>query len=323
MNFDVLYDQRWLKGSLPLEAYVLHEDLAVTLYYLRETHGQSMSADNILNQLIPETRCYRIGGKPSTPSNPDLIRPKYSDRALQYMYPGNLWIKPKLSPESYEFGYNGFVAAHDDLNNALTDQSVNVYRWRQGRPELDHVFDAIKNTPEGKEFMKHMLILGAHYNPADIPDAFAALMLRWEQRLHELFSNIVWVDNLALHIHHEICMALELPRSCLDGRWNLMIHIASDDLQARFRDLISQVTQDLNVDVQELRQQRLKVIRGSVNTWFINTSIRRILDKCSITHGQQSIEAYKTLYTHHMTQMLLHLLEDTIKQQLQDHNKHT
>lgn len=315
MNYDALYEQRYLDGSIDIEPYVLYEDELVILYHLRKSQN-SMVSDNILNQLVPESRCYRIGGKPSVTGNPDLIRPKYVDRGIQYMYPATIWIKPKHTPESYEFGYNGYAAAHDDLNNALTDQSVNVYRWRQERPELDHLFDAIKCHPAGREFMKHMLILGAHYHPDQVPEAFDTLMSAWEQRLHELFENTIWVDNLTLQIHHEICMALGLPRTCRDGRWNLMIHLTSDDLRGCYKNLISQVKQDLTVDLQELRQQRHLAIRASVNHWFSTTTTNRILDKCSVTHGESSIKAYKILYTHHVTQMLLHLLEDMLKLQV-------
>jgi hypothetical protein len=292
----------------------------VTVYFSRKG-DQLFSADNILNQIMPDWRCYRYGGKVSVKGIPDLIRPKYTDQGMRYMLDACMFIKPKHSIETYEFGWNGFEQAHDDLNNAYTDQSVNIYQWRQERPELSYLFNLLKNKPECKQFMDKILVLGAHVPATDIHSAYDKMIQLWRQRMSAAFGNRVWTYNLGLRIHHEICMALELPRSTTSGKWNLMIHLIGDDLKLKHQDLLSSIEDHLSLDVQELRTARHRAIQQGVNAWFDSNMINRILTKCETLHGESAMTMYKKLYKHHVTQVMLHAMEQSIYQTIKEYEK--
>ena len=320
MNYDALYEQRWLDGIVGIEVFVLYDDNHMTIYYSRRSESP-LSNNNFLNSVMPEWRCYRYGGKTTEKGIAHLTRPKYTDRAMQYMFDACMFVKPKHSAESYEFGWNGFAAAHDDFNNALTDESVNIYQWRKQRPELQHMFDALKNKSECADFMSKILVLGAHVSSEEINEAYNFMIQHWRQRMEKLFNNLVWTDNLGLRLHHEICLAVELPRTGKDGRWNLMIHMISDELRAKYSSLLDGVENALTLDIQELRTQRHLAIRQSVNAWFETTSINKRINKCETTHGLESMHMYKKLYTHHLSQVMLHAVEHSISETIKTYEK--
>jgi len=58
MNYDALYEQRWTDLDVGIEVFVLHDDDMVTVYFSRES-DQLFSPDNVLNQIVPDWRCYR------------------------------------------------------------------------------------------------------------------------------------------------------------------------------------------------------------------------------------------------------------------------
>jgi hypothetical protein len=320
MNYDALYEQRWLDGAVGIEVFVLYEDQLVTVYYSRESQ-ERFSEDSILNQVMPDWRCYRYGGKITVKGVPDLVRPKYTDAGMQYMFDATMFIKPKHSTESYEFGWNGFEAAHDDFNNAHTDESVNIYQWRQHRPELGYLFDTLKSKPECKQFMRKILVLGAHVPIDQMNTAYEQMIKHWRSRMEKMFENRVWRDNVGLRIHHDICLAVELPRTSTSGRWNLMMNIISDDLQSKLPQLLDAIENNLNIDIQELRTARHHAIRNAVNTWFESTVVNKVLSKCESLHGQESMSMYKTLYRHHVTQVMLHALEHSISETIKQYEE--
>jgi hypothetical protein len=312
MNYDALYEPRVMAGNLPLEAFVVYEDEDLRCYTLRESCGTGMPEEDSFNQLIPANRCYRIGGKKVERGNKNLLIPKYTDRVMQIMYPGCFWIVNKKTAELLDCGGPSFMCSHDDFNNAVDDTPINLHQWRLNNPHLNQSFENISHVPDLQQSWQRFTNLGAHYNPDHMPDAFQKLLHNYQETMHQLFANQFWVGYLALSIHHELCMALELPRSTTDVRWNLMFQIISDDLQTAYVDLIEMVVKVLTVDIQESKHQRLLAVRDAVNTWFADTKINRIASKCAATHGEYSMNTYKKLFCHHMTQMTLHALDNCV-----------
>lgn len=312
MNYDVLYQPRVLAGNLNLEAYVVYEDAHVKCYTLREAVEDISPTTNELHQLIPDHRCYRLGGKKTERGNKHLIIPKHNDRVMQIMYPGSIWIENKKTLEIIDCSYLAFLCSHDDFNEANADKFINFYRYRQENYYLAESIDNISKLPELRNSWQLFTVLGAHFDPAQVPDSYTKVVDNWNYRMQDLFSNQFWVGYLALQVHHEICMALELPRSTSDVRWNLMLQIITDDLQVSYKKLLDMTTANLSVDVQESKHQRLKAVRAAVNNWFGDSKIYRISSKCSTTHGEHKMVMYQTLFCHHMTQMVLHALDTEI-----------
>jgi hypothetical protein len=301
-----LYNDHIASGYKNLTIRQVYEDEHVEVFQLEQSEIHDLDQDNPINQLVPGTRCYRVGGR--TDNNTVARRPKYNDRVLQLCYP-IAWFRPKnpnWDGEIYEMGDKGFISGHGELAEAITNQSISIYQLRKSRPELSVVFDLaeVKNTV-GK-----ITAPGAHIKPALMPEAFAKFLILFADRTGKNLSNEMFDLSFSYAVHSRVCSMLDIPNRMNDDYRNLIPFVLSDEIYRKYQNLLDQLIPALTIETFDLRIERTELVKQITANWLKNTSFHKISHKILADNAV----IYNKLVAYEFAQVIVKEVDETIKE---------
>lgn len=301
-----LYDPNVASGYKNLAIRQVYEDEHVEVFQLEKSVDHDLDHDNPINQLVPGTRCYRVGGR--TDNTTVARRPKYNDRVLQLCYP-IVWIRPKhpqWDGEIYEMGDKGFISGHGEMVEAITNQSLSIYQLRKSRPELSKVF----GLAEVKNTVGKITAPGAHIKPDMMPEAFDKFLILFADRASKNLSNELFDLSFSYAAHSRVCSMLDIPNRMNDDHRNLIPFVLSDEIYRKYQSLLDQLISALTIETFDLRIERTELVKQITSNWLAQTSFHKISHKILANDAV----IYNKLVSYEFSQVIVKEVNDTIKE---------
>ena len=308
-----LYNEDIAGGYKNLAIRQVYECDRYTIFQLEKSEQHELYEDNPINQLVPGTRCYRVGGR--TDNVEIARRPKYSDRLMQVLYPV-AWIHPK-SPhwegEIYEIGHIGFISGHGEMAEATTNQSVSIYHLRKSRPELSDAFE----LKEISTTIEKINAPGAHIRPEQMPDAYSNFLTLLKSTLKTTLKNEMFNLSFTYVTHTRVCDMLQIPKRLQEDYRNIIPFVLADETTRKYESLVDELIKSFTIDLFDLRIERTELIAQVCKAWLETTSFHKISHKILADNAV----IYNKLVSYEFSQIVVKEVEDTIKEIIKQYEK--
>jgi hypothetical protein len=272
--------QQYITNDQYLLATLVHEDNNMTVHVLDTT----TDPEAFENSLLPESRCYRIGGRTDLGSRP---APKYGDRVLRSVYPGAILEpkRPRVENELFEITPMSYYWHGNAFTESSTNVALNLYQFRQERPELEAFFQI--DHPYMTMLKSQIPLLGLHLHPADVPVAAAGVNTLFHERMVDLFNNKCFAQKFSQHrtymaggvideLHHD-------QKSIQDSK---ITYVLADFMLTRNSEMINAMTAGLTLDLLEMNERRQKHMLDHLRAWYDSGIASRIVNKFYREHAK-------------------------------------
>jgi hypothetical protein len=270
--------------------------------------------DVFQNHVLPENRCYRIGGRTDL-NNPRTV-PKYGDRVLRSIYPGAI-LEPKnprvenelfeITPLSYYWHGNAFTESR-------TNVALDIYQFRQDRPELEQFFQV--KHPYMDMLKSQIPLLGLHLDTQDVPAAAAAVNAQFHERMMYKFNNKCFAQKFSQHRTYMVGGIIDEvyhdQKSIQDSK---ITYVLADFILTRNSEMINAMTAGLTLELLEMNERRQKYLLDHLRAWYDGGIASRIVNKFYKEHAK----SYNHQVLWGLFEVVTNELDNTIRTVIGDH----
>lgn len=303
------------KHEHPVSVDVVYEDDNMTVHSIISRADALETAHESSRGILPNHRCYRVGGRIDDIAKTDRLRPKYGDRILHCIYPAS-WMtptRPHFENECFEFGPAGHLGHGSDFGEAENRIPLSGYRFRQQRPELEKFFH-LEETALARNGMP---LLGVHVTPDQFPAAMADTLAKFEKRLDQSLGSSVAALQMVYTHHFMGVRLLDLDHDTINNNAvQKLSFMLADKLYLSHKELIPKLVDCVSsIDVMEFRQVRHEAVLSVLRPWFEHNSINRVLDKLIGDHAR----TYMTLQLSNVWEYVIDELEQSVYDSIEEH----
>ena len=299
----------------PVSVDLVYQDDNMLVHSIISRPDALSNDHDVAREVLPDHRCYRIGGRIDDRAKSDVLRPKYGDRILHCIYPACFITptRPTFENEMFEFGPSGHLGHGSDFGEAHQSIPLSAYEFRQQRPEMEQMW-YLEQTAVMRSYMP---LLGVHLTPDRVPTAVDTAMDIFAKRLDQSLGNGVDTLTLVYAQHFAAVRLLDIGQHLiLDNAVQKIPFMLGDKLLLSHASLKQQLIDAIkDLSVIELRQTRNEAVMRVMRTWMEENSINRVVEKFL---GDKK-PSYMAIQLYNLWEHMMTIMEQSVYDSIEEH----